>query len=248
MNEKIKEYLKFIKICKNWYSILPFYLRDTFLRKCEPSESKIVLVKCRNGLKFFARSRGHDLGFIVHILHDDEYRFPKKRMGTVIDIGAHIGIFTCLAASYADKVISLEPCPDNFSLLKKNVKLNGLENVISLNMALSEKNGKEKLYFGSGTGDHSLFIKKGRAIEVKTCSLNYLFERYKIDRVSFLKIDCEGCEYQALKSFEMFDRINQISLDSHHGYTDKIVELLKERGFKVFVEGDIIYATNTSIR
>jgi len=51
-----REGIEFIKICKNWYSILPFYVRDTLLRNCKPSESKIVLVELCNGLKFFADS------------------------------------------------------------------------------------------------------------------------------------------------------------------------------------------------
>ena len=76
---KLKEGIEFIGICKNWYSILPYYVRDTLLQNRKPSESKKILVKLRNGLKFFARARGHDLGFMIEIFHRDIYKFPKRK-------------------------------------------------------------------------------------------------------------------------------------------------------------------------
>jgi len=223
-------------------------MRDNFLRKCEPSQSKKVLVKLRNGLKFLARTKGHDLGFIVQIFSYDEYRFPRRKMGMVIDVGAHIGIFTCLAASYADKVIAIEPCPDNFSLLKENIKLNGFKNVIPIQMALAGRSGTRTLFISKyGTGNHSLVpfdIKDIKdAIECKTCTLEELLKTYKIERVSFMKVDCEGCEYEVLDSSRnILDKIERIAVDSHHGYTDKLVELLKEEGFIVESRATLVYA------
>src|SRR6266446_785467 len=45
----------------------------------------------------------------------------------VIDIGAHIGIFSLFAASCAARVFSFEPFPENFSLLKENIARNNFQ-------------------------------------------------------------------------------------------------------------------------
>lgn len=240
---KLKEGIEFIRICKNWYSILPYYVRDNLLQNCKPSESKKILVKLRNGLKFFARARGNDLGIMIEIFHRDIYKFPKRKMHTVVDVGAHIGIFTCLAAIYADRVIAIEPSPDNFSLLKQNIKLNGFNNVIPIQIALSDKNGTSTFFLSEyGTGVHSLIpFNTNNVIAVKTCTMERLFEIYELDKVSFLKMDCEGCEYNVLKSSrELFSKIDQIAMESHHGYTEEIAELLAKE-FVVSVKGSIIY-------
>ncbi len=44
------------------------------------------------------------------------------------------------------KVYTFEPDPTNFALLKKNVEINGYENVVLVQKAVSNKNGKLKLF------------------------------------------------------------------------------------------------------
>lgn len=55
-----------------------------------------------------------------------------KPGGTMIDIGAHIGYFTLMAARAAGPeghVYAIEPDPANFAVLVENVRLNKYENV-----------------------------------------------------------------------------------------------------------------------
>ncbi|CAD7962703.1 unnamed protein product [Amoebophrya sp. A120] len=49
---------------------------------------------------------------------------PHPEVGTVVDVGAHIGLFTVWAATYlrANKVIAIEPVPINVQALEENVK------------------------------------------------------------------------------------------------------------------------------
>jgi tRNA G37 N-methylase Trm5 len=67
----------------------------------------------------------------------------------VVDAGANIGIFTLLAARKAKLVIAVEPDPENFEYLKRNVRLNRAENVVLVNKALSNYVGEG---FMSGKG------------------------------------------------------------------------------------------------
>ena len=56
-----------------------------------------------------------------------------------------------------------------------------------------------------------------RVINKKLKSLDELFGEYKIIHCDFLKIDCEGCEYQILKntSIKTLKKINYIAMECH---------------------------------
>jgi len=116
------------------------------------------------------------------------------------DIGACFGIHTLLLArlAYDGLVYAFEPEPYNFSLLKQNVEINGLSNVIIENIAITDKHGRAILYLtDDNAGGHSLF-KHGSPlkVEVDTVSIDEYLRGKAID---FMKIDVEGAEYLVLK-------------------------------------------------
>ena len=84
--------------------------------------------------------------------HEDdiiEYHFCPKEGDIVVDVGAHIGRYTLIAANRVGrngKVVAVEANPDNFEMLNNNVKLNRLTNVTSLNYAAYSHETKIKLY------------------------------------------------------------------------------------------------------
>jgi tRNA G37 N-methylase Trm5 len=72
--------------------------------------------------------------------HEDQIlaRFTPKEGDTVIDIGAHIGRYTITSSKLVGntgKVVAIEAGPDTFQILKRNVTLNNLTNVLPLNIA-----------------------------------------------------------------------------------------------------------------
>jgi len=44
---------------------------------------------------------------------------PITKNSIVVDVGAHIGAFSAIAAKIAHKVVAFEPDPDNYQMLKK---------------------------------------------------------------------------------------------------------------------------------
>lgn len=133
-----------------------------------------------------------------------------KEDDTVIDIGAHVGIFTLKAAAKAKRVIAIEPDPINYSLLVSNVKRNDLENVSTLNMAVSDFKGTAKLHIGSASvfptitpelisTEHHARRRYDKYIIVKVSTLDELLEKSDLTTVDFIKIDVEGAELQVLK-------------------------------------------------
>ncbi|MCX7998458.1 MAG: FkbM family methyltransferase, partial [Leptospiraceae bacterium] len=57
------------------------------------------------------------------------------------------------------KVVSFEPNPEAYRILKKNIELNGYKNCIAENVALSDEKSSLKLFIGRSTdGSSSLFL------------------------------------------------------------------------------------------
>lgn len=226
----MKSGLGLIKLTKNWDTLLLAY--TGLIKRYE------VLVECRNGAKFFVKPKGAGLSIAVDVLYKNVYEFPKRKLGVVVDIGAHVGIFSLHAAKYAERVLAFEPEPENFSFLERNIELNSLHNVAPYPYAVAKREGERELYLcKDNTGAHSLIPRSGaESLKVQTTTLKSIFEASQVDKISFLKMDCEGCEYEVLSNLprEYFDRIEEIGLEAHSGY-EEIIEILGSNKFRVDV-------------
>ena len=148
--------------------------------------------------------------------------------GTVIDVGANIGCFTILAARQVGptgRVIAIEPDEGSFHQLERNLELNRLRNVTPLRLALGGGEGRITLYNGAGTLFSSIYPKvdgrrvygQGRSQEVQMTTLEAMMKEEHINRCEYLKMDCEGAEYDILRSMtqELAGRIHQITMEVH---------------------------------
>lgn len=127
-----------------------------------------------------------------------------KKGDVVLDIGAHIGYYTLLAAHLVGnkgKVYAFEPDPENFELLKKNVTINGYSNVILVNMALSDKTGDSLLFLNDeNRGDHRIYDSgdNRQSVQITTVRLDDYFKDKKVS-IDFIKMDIQGSEAKAMK-------------------------------------------------
>lgn len=244
--------LQVIKHFRNW----PKYFLDHF----NLIKSEFITYNLRNGIKYSVRSGTVERWMInenwVHKIYTPE-DFKIKRNDIVLDIGAQIGVFSVFASQLAKngKVFSFEPVPENFELLKKNIRLNLISNITPINKAVSNKNGQENIFLSEDTACHSFFTnfsKVHRKIPVETISLNSFIKENKISRIDFLKMDCEGAEYKILFNSpkNVLKKIKKIGME-YHNIDDKnnvsiLKEFLEENGFKVTIENGnqgILYAT-----
>jgi FkbM family methyltransferase len=173
-------------------------------------------------------------------------RFRKiSKMDVVIDVGAHVGVFTLKSGSIASKVISIEPDPHNFKLLSLNIRLNRMNNIVPVNIAVADYNGKAKLYLGSQSGLHSLLKASHHSIDVEVKKLDDLIKELKVERISFLKIDVEGAEFLVLKgALNILKKYKPfISMEYHYeSEKSKILSLLKSLNYFYQEDGGYIYA------
>lgn len=181
-----------------------------------------------------------------------------KEKDVIIDIGANIGIFTIYSSFLAKrgKIYSYEPFKTHFNRLLENIKLNKIHNVKAFNQAVGGSRGKRNLNISNiSSGMHSFFFEgSGEKTSVECTTLKDIFDSNKIKRCDFLKIDCEGAEYEILYNLptKYFKRLNKIALewDNLDNKKSNIISLrnfLREKGFKVKVKGEgqtagILYA------
>lgn len=163
---------------------------------------------------------------------------------TVVDVGAHIGTYSTLAASVTKKkVIAIEADPANFELLKQNKENNKFDHLEIHNVAASDK--EEKLSFCSGgPGGHvfNLGNQSENVIEVDGKPLDDILRDEPVD---FIKLDVEGWELNALDGMaETIARRSPPILFEVNGFTLKLFDntpnhLLRKFeqkfGYQVFV-------------
>ena len=126
-----------------------------------------------------------------------------------VDLGAHIGYFTLQMARAVGPngtVYSFEPAQENYELLIRNIALNGYQNVIPVQKAVSDRQGLATFFLNPYSVAHSLrpdtFGKSEATVEVETTSLDNFFERQGWPDVHLIKMDIEGIEPVALKGME----------------------------------------------
>jgi FkbM family methyltransferase len=133
-------------------------------------------------------------------------RYESKRGGkpALIDVGAAEGYFAKPFAEKGWQVIAFEPEPINFHNLSANLKK--FPNVTCIAKAVSDTSGQVPFYVSSIHGGiHSLkpFHPTHRpTMTVDAVRLDETLADMQIDKVTVLKIDVEGADFLALKSFD----------------------------------------------
>ena len=156
--------------------------------------------------------------------------------GVVVDAGAHVGLFTLRASTYAKYVVALEPHPANYALLEINLSLNERTGVAAFPKALWCSSTGASLADGHHSADSSL-VKVGRGSRpVQTITLDDLSRA--IGMIDLLKLDIEGAEFEVLQTCadETLQRIGAVVGELHASEEDKIHRLrsrLESAGFAV---------------
>jgi FkbM family methyltransferase len=156
----------------------------------------------------------HDLRLLISEIYlyrnYERYEVNLLPGDTVLDCGAHMGVFSVRAArkvGNAGQVVSFEPDPDHFDLLTANIKLNHISNIIPMQVAVSDTDTTQTMVLKP---DHSAgnFIPSSdeeipvsvQHIEVQSNTLDRLvLGELSLPHVDFIKMDIEGHEPQALE-------------------------------------------------
>jgi FkbM family methyltransferase len=193
-----------------------------------------------------------DLAMALSCFHDQQYNptgFELKEGDAVVDIGGHIGSFALHAASEVGqrgRVLVYEPSPDNHTHLRHNIAQSGFSNVQPFATAIAGTKGNRQFFSNPMNMAMHNFYQKGNYVSyVSAITLADVFAEHQIERCNFLKIDCEGAEYEILYNTpkHIFDRIDRIAMEYHqppfYGLNandhdpERLASFLRDAGFSV---------------
>ena len=131
-----------------------------------------------------------EMAFVLHLLRPGEH---------FLDIGANVGSYTVLAGGAARaKVTAVEPIPDTFASLRRNVLLNGLaDSTRCCQMGLSDQAGTLRFSVDLDTVNHVLA--QGESLPGVDVPVMRLDDLLQGDAPVLMKIDVEGHELAVLR-------------------------------------------------
>lgn len=168
------------------------------------------------------------------------------------DIGANTGSYSLIAAAYHQgtvRIVAIEPHPQNYVALCKNIMLNNNDSVITpLPVALSNKSGIDTFNYSSeagGTSRHSLgeaVDSKGRPFQAQgshgllAFSLDDMIRTQNLPMPSHIKLDVDGIEDRILTGASETLRNSElktlvVELEKGEEDTWSVIRFLEERGF-----------------
>ncbi len=174
---------------------LLFHIRSMFKQE--------QMISWIEGLKFYAR-RG-DAGLVANIYYG-LYEFEEsiflihflEKDDLFLDIGANLGHYSILLSGLKKcRSIAVEPVPVTFNQLRRNIKLNRLEQLIKpLNLGVSHS--EDNLFFSTdlNTMDRIVPDTYANSVQVKVTTIDKLL---KNEIPAAIKLDVEGYEYFAIK-------------------------------------------------
>lgn len=203
-----------------------------------------------NGLKLDYEVNRHTFFLLKSIFVDREYAdyFPFYEDAVVVDIGAHYGYFSLFArrnTGAGARIISLEPDRRNMSVFSKNMLSAQIKGIEGIQAAVGGVEGELKLYLGNSINNslienYALNENSQDFDLVKVMTLEQVMREKQIPHIDFLKMDCEGAEYEIVfgSSPEIFEKVTTISMEFHDlkkaGSTgNALVKSLTDIGFRI---------------
>lgn len=162
-----------------------------------------------------------------------EYRSADEVIKTakhaIIDVGAHAGFFSmyCRALNEKVKIFAVEPEPNNLELLKRHLVENKILGVKVVAGAMAGQSEERRLVLSADSHNHRLAQPifrdeedADKTIAVKAFSFADFCKQNKIKKISLLKMDIEGGEYELFDSMSDADfaMVNYVILEYHNGY------------------------------
>lgn len=178
-----------------------------------------------------------------------------------IDVGAHYGYHSLIAATLVEedgKVLSVEPVPDNYMILKNNV--NSFRQVDVVNAAAWHSDAQLEInVFGSELAAfstlasvrlHESEIHSRSSIQVKAVPLDGIVESKGL-HPKLIKIDVEGAEWQVLQGLShtieryrpaLTVEVGDLGSDPEQITSAQLLERIIKLGYKLFepVSGQLI--------
>ena len=179
------------------------------------------------------------------IYTQDTYFFETDTtQPVIIDAGAHIGLATLYFKRYypSSRVIAIEPNPESYQLLTKNIWDNNLSDVETFQVALSDNTGTT-MFYRDTTPDHWWSTagivdgswnrtQQSEGMPIPTQTLNHFLTQ----PIDFLKMDIEGAEQAVLiAAGDHLKKVKHMMVEFHphpNQSLPTLLEFLQKQGFE----------------
>lgn len=151
----------------------------------------------------------HIVRWIARNLHQGE---------TVVDVGSHIGYYLgpiCRGVGPSGKAFFVEPLPEHYTLLQKNISANQFTWATSINLAISDQIGETIFYPAKDSGRNSLVqnsITNHEPITIMATTLDQLSSEKGVETIDLLQIDVEGAEVRVIQGASEFLKEHRIKM------------------------------------
>ncbi|TAM47770.1 MAG: FkbM family methyltransferase [Gammaproteobacteria bacterium] len=201
-----------VRIKKKWKAKAVGLLRKLdVIRTKLVSRSTIKTKKLPSGLRIELdiAKRVQYIQWKKNIYEPHIFHFAKRILcagDTAIDLGAHVGYWTLEFAAHVGakgNVIAVEPAPDNYRQLLRNIELNSLKNVHAFQAGISDRQGRAQLILNlKNEGGHWIgeqLATGEQSVDIDITTLDALVEKTRIGSCKLIKIDTEGHEIHVLQ-------------------------------------------------
>jgi FkbM family methyltransferase len=152
-----------------------------------------------------------------------------------MDIGAHRGFWSLLHQHKVwpgGLIFALEPNPENYRNLIRNIAKNKISNIVPLPMAAWSKGTLLSLEFGSDS--FTSRVKEGKGNDVLAISIDGLVESLSLPRLDWIKMDIEGAEVEALRgAMKTLLRYRPTLWLEFHDTLQEVKALLAEANYEI---------------
>jgi FkbM family methyltransferase len=130
-----------------------------------------------------------------------------QRRDRFLDIGSNIGFFALIAARLVGsggRVFAIEPVPKNVHCILHNAKVNGFQNIRTIEAAVGRTEGWAELLLARHSGGAALAHTESPAdlvgsLKVQITTVDRLVAIGRIEPPNVVKIDVEGAELDVLE-------------------------------------------------
>jgi FkbM family methyltransferase len=221
-----------------------------------PGGTVMEIAKLDDGLRLWVNLCDKEEGNLYFGVkfEPDEINIVRKlvKPGDVFfDVGASIGVYSLIASQLVGSsgtVHGFEPASYAYEVLLKNVKLNGITNVVANQIAVSEQTGETEFFLNLDSGLASLGqTGRGQVVgteKVLSISLDEYVKQPKISQINFLKVDVEGYEGHVLRGARhLIERQQELTILCELAEknfkplnlsVNEVIDWMRERGYEAW--------------
>jgi FkbM family methyltransferase len=194
-----------------------------------------------------------DLFVLYEVLAFNAYHIapsllPAENVRVIVDCGANIGVTSLfLAARYPRaRILSVEPHPENFALLKTNVE--SIPRILPIRACVTGTSQNVVRF----TADQAAWGNRiatdantdANSVWVPAITIEELCKRNGIEKIDLLKLDIEGAEQQVLENGTFLARTENIVVELHGQYVFQSLQRdIAPYGFVAHLGQRLILAT-----